>query len=138
MPVHVPKSPTGITGLDELTEGGVPAGRSTLVCGGPGCGKTLLAITFLVRGALAHAEPGVFVSFDERAVDLGTNVASLGYDLHDLQQRNLLAIHHISLERENIEEKFRRLLDWLKERGLTTMITAERGDGGLTRHGIEE
>lgn len=177
------KAPTGIAGLDELTEGGLPAGRPTLVCGGPGCGKTLLAATFLVRGALDHGEPGVLISFDERVPDLHANVASLGFDLSELQQRGLLAIDHVHIEPEYIEEtgeydleglfvrlnhavsrvgarrvvldsidtlfagipnlavvrgEFRRLVGWLKERGLTTVITAERGDGELTRHGVEE
>jgi circadian clock protein KaiC len=79
------KVPTGIAGLDELTRGGLPAGRPTLVCGGPGCGKTLLATTFLVRGAIDHGEPGLLVSFDERIGDLGVNVASLGFDLPELE-----------------------------------------------------
>src|SRR4026209_2916536 len=87
----IKKSPTGITGFDELTGGGLPAGRPTLVCGGPGCGKTLLAITFLVHGAVDHGQPGLLVSFDERIADLTVNVASLGFDLADLQRRKLLA-----------------------------------------------
>jgi len=177
------KAASGISGLDELTGGGLPAARPTLVCGGPGCGKTMLATTFLVKGALDHAEPGVFVSFDERVADLGVNVASFGFDMPGLQQRGLLAVDHVQLERENIEEtgeydleglfvrmnhaigrvkakrvvldsvdtlfagipnpaimrsEFRRLLGWLKERELTTVITAERGDATLTRHGVEE
>jgi circadian clock protein KaiC len=84
------KIPTGITGLDEVTCGGLPAGRPTLVCGGPGCGKTLLAMTFLVRGAIDHSEPGLLVSFDERITDLSANVASLGFDLSDLDSRHRL------------------------------------------------
>lgn len=98
------KTSSGIKGLDELTGGGLPAGRPTLVCGGPGCGKTLLATTFLVRGALDDNEPGVFISFDERIVDLGANVASLGFDLPDLQRRGLLAMDHVFLDRQAIEE----------------------------------
>lgn len=177
------KVPTGIQGLDELTGGGLPAGRPTLVCGGPGCGKTLLAITFLVHGAVDHAEPGLLVSFDERIPDLSVNVASLGFDLPDLQRRNLLAADYVRIDRQEMHEtgeydlealfirlghavktvgarrvvldtidtlfsgipneaivrsELRRLFDWLKDRELTTVITAERGEGTLTRHGIEE
>jgi len=177
------KVPSGIAGLDELTGGGLPAGRPTLVCGGPGCGKTLLATTFLVTGATAHAEPGVFMSFDERIADLGVNVASLGFDLPDLEVRKLLATDYVHLDRRELHEtgeydleglfvrlnaavrrvgakrvvldsidtlfagipneailrsELRRLFVWLKERELTTLITAERGEKTLTRHGIEE
>jgi circadian clock protein KaiC len=177
------KVPTGITGLDELTRGGLPAGRPTLVCGGPGCGKTLLATTFLVRGAIDHGEPGLLVSFDERIDDLGVNVASLGFDLPNLKERGLLATDYVKIERQEMHEtgeydlealfirldhavrtvgarrvvldtidtlfagipneavvrsELRRLFDWLKDRKLTTVITAERGEGSLTRHGIEE
>ena len=180
---HLKKAPSGIEGLDELTGGGLPAGRPTLVCGGPGCGKTLLAATFLVRGAIDHGEPGVFMSFDERIPDLGVNVASLGFDLPDLEARKLLATDYVHLDRQELHEtgeydleglfvrlnlavtnvgarrvvldsidslfagipneavlrsELRRLFGWLKERKLTTVITAERGDGSLTRHGIEE
>jgi circadian clock protein KaiC len=179
----VEKVSSGIAGLDELTGGGLPAGRPTLVCGGPGCGKTLLATTFLVSGAVTHAEPGVFMSFDERIPDLGVNVASLGFDLPDLEARNLLATDHVHLDRQEMHEtgdydlealfvrlnaavrrvgarrvvfdsidslfagipneailrsELRRLFTWLKERELTTVITAERGEKSLTRHGIEE
>jgi circadian clock protein KaiC len=177
------KVSTGIAGLDELTRGGLPAGRPTLVCGGPGCGKTLLATTFLVRGAVDHGEPGVLVSFDERIEDLGVNVAALGFDLPSLEQRGLLATDYVKIERQEMHEtgeydlealfirlshavqavgarrvvldtidtlfagipneavvrsELRRLFDWLKDRKLTTVITAERGEGSLTRHGIEE
>src|SRR5688572_4557506 len=177
------KVPTGIQGLDELTRGGLPAGRPTLVCGGPGCGKTLLAITFLVHGAVDHAEPGLLVSFDERIEDLTVNVASLGFDLADLQRRKLLATDYVRIDRQEMHEtgeydlealfirleyavqsvgarrvvldtidtlfagipneavvrsELRRLFDWLKDRKLTTVITAERGEGSLTRNGIEE
>jgi circadian clock protein KaiC len=177
------KAPTGIEGLDELTRGGLPAGRPSLVCGGPGCGKTLLAATFLVRGALDHAEPGLLVSFDERIPDLSVNVASLGFDLPGLQRRRLLATDYVRIDRHEMHEtgeydlealfirlghavetvgarrvvldtidtlfagipseaivrsELRRLFDWLKDRRLTTVITAERGQSGLTRHGIEE
>jgi circadian clock protein KaiC len=177
------KVSSGIAGLDELTGGGLPVGRPTLVCGGPGCGKTLLAVTFLVSGAVTHAEPGVFMSFDERIPDLGVNVASLGFDLPDLEARNFLATDYVHLDRQEMHEtgdydleglfvrlnasvtrvgarrvvldsidslfagipseailrsELRRLFAWLKERELTTVITAERGEKSLTRHGIEE
>jgi circadian clock protein KaiC len=180
----IAKAPTGIAGLDELTAGGLPAGRPTLVCGGPGCGKTLLGATFLVRGAVDHGEPGVLVSFEERRDDLVENVASLGYDLEDLIGRGLLAIDHVHIERGEIEEtgeydleglfirlgfaidgigarrvvldtievlfaglsntlilrsELRRLFAWLKDRGVTAVVTGERGhEGQLTRHGLEE
>ena len=98
------KVPTGISGLDELTRGGLPAGRPTLVCGGPGCGKTLLATTFLVRGAIDHGEPGLLVSFDERIDDLGVNVASLGFDLPSLKERGLLATDYVKIERQEMHE----------------------------------
>ena len=181
--LELKKAASGIKGLDELTGGGLPAGRPTLVCGGPGCGKTLLATTFLVKGADEFGEPGVFVSFDERADDLATNVASLGFDLSELEDRKLLKIDHISLDRQAIHEagdydleglfvrlghaidqigakrvaldsidtlfagipnvavvrsELSRLLNWLKDRGLSTVITAERGETGITRHGVEE
>lgn len=177
------KAPTGITGLDELTAGGLPAGRPTLLCGTAGCGKTLFGLHFLVRGALDYGEPGVFVAFEEREQDLIQNVASLGFDLADLMQRQLLSIDHIHVDRTEIEEsgeydleglflrldsaisqvgakrvvidtletifgafsnvailrsELRRLFHWLKERNVTTIITAERGDGTLSRHGLEE
>jgi circadian clock protein KaiC len=102
--VPILKAASGIDGLDQVTGGGLPAGRPTLVCGGPGAGKTLLAVMFLVRGALVDDEPGVFVSFDERPGDLEANVKSLGVDLADLQARDLLAIDHIHIERHEIHE----------------------------------
>jgi circadian clock protein KaiC len=98
------KVPTGIAGLDELTGGGLPAGRPTLVCGGPGCGKTLFATTFLVRGAVDHGEPGLLVSFDERIPDMGVNVASLGFDLVDLEARGLLATDYVHIDRQKMLE----------------------------------
>jgi circadian clock protein KaiC len=104
VPEQLHKVPTGISGLDELTRGGLPAGRPTLVCGGPGCGKTLLATTFLVRGAIDHREPGLLVSFDERISDLGVNVASLGYDLSDLEGRRLLATDYVKIDRQELHE----------------------------------
>ena len=179
----ISKSPSGIPGLDEITSGGLPAGRPTLVCGGPGSGKTLFGISFLVRGALQDNEPGVLISFDEGIKDLEVNSASLGYDLAALRQRNLLAIDYVHLDRQAtietgdfdleglfirlahavdrvkarrvvldsidtlfagipneaiLRSELRRLFDWLKERGLSTVITAERGETGITRHGIEE
>src|SRR5262249_17346369 len=100
----IAKSPTGIIGLDELTGGGLPAGRPTLICGGAGCGKTLLATTFLVNGAVDYGEGGVFVSFEERAEDLAKNVASLGYDLDRLIADGKLAVDYVRVERSEIEE----------------------------------
>ncbi len=177
------KCPTGIRGLDEITEGGLPRGRATLVCGGPGCGKTLLATEFIARGILDFGEPGVFVSFEEPIGDLTANVASLGIDLSDLRKRGLLAMDEVRVERSEIEEsgeydldglfirlgglidevkakrvaldtidglfdglpneailraELRRLFRWLKAKGVTSIVTAEQGDGALTRHGLEE
>ncbi len=179
----LPKALTGISGFDEVTLGGLPAGRPTLVCGAAGCGKTLFAVTFLVNGATRFAEPGVLMSFEERAGDLAANVASLGYDLDELAAAGKLTIDHVQVERSEIEEngeynleglfvrlgyavdrigakrvvldtietlfsslsdaavlrsELRRLFAWLKDRGLTTVITGERGDGQLTRQGLEE
>lgn len=179
----LPKASTGISGFDDVTFGGLPVGRPSLVCGGAGCGKTLFAVTFLVNGATKFGEPGVFMSFEERAEDLSANVASLGYDLDGLVGEGKLAIDHVRVERNEIEEtgeydleglfirlgyavdtigakrvvldtietlfaglsdaailraELRRLFSWLKDRGLTTVITGERGDGGLTRQGLEE
>ncbi|HXW21561.1 MAG TPA: circadian clock protein KaiC [Rhodomicrobium sp.] len=182
MPSQLGKVSTGIKGLDEITGGGLPAGRTTLLCGGPGCGETLLATSFLVQGA-RNGEPAVFVTFDETAADLDTNSRSLGYDLAGLQAKNLLAIDYIHIDRQEIHEtgeysldglfirlgfvidqinarrivldgvdtlfaglpnevilrsELRRLFGWLKDRGLSSIITAERGESTLTRHGIEE
>ena len=177
------KSPTGIRGLDEITLGGLPRGRPTLVCGRAGCGKTLFAVEFLVHGAIDYDEPGVFIAFEETEEDLTKNVASLGYDLADLSRRKKLTIDYIRVERSEIEEtgeydleglfvrlghaidsigakrvvldtieaifsgfqntnilraELRRLFRWLKDKGVTAVITAEQGDGTLTRHGLEE
>ena len=177
------KAPTGIPGLDDITEGGFPAGRPTLICGAAGCGKTLMAMEFLVRGASELGEPGVFVTFEELPEELTDNVRSLGFDLQDLESRGLLVVEHIHVERSEIEEtgeydleglfirlgfaidsigakrivldtlevlfggldneailrsELRRLFRWLKERGVTAVITGERGEGTLTRQGLEE
>lgn len=183
LPVSLPKCTTGIQGLDEITGGGLPQGRPTLVCGGAGCGKTLLGIEFLVRGVLLHNEPGVFLAFEETAEELAQNVRSLGFDLDDLIEKKKLAVDYIHVERSEIAEtgeydleglfirlgyaidsvgakrvvldtletlfsglpnvsilraELRRLFRWLKEKGVTAVITAERGNGSLTRHGLEE
>jgi circadian clock protein KaiC len=182
-PSGIAKAPTGIAGLDEITFGGLPAGRPTLVCGGPGCGKTLLAATFLVKGAVDCGEPGVFMTFDEDVSDLINNVASLGYDLETLVAQKKIAIDYVHVERAEIEEtgeydleglfirlghaiasigarrvvldtveslfgglsdaavlraELRRLFNWLKDKGVSAIVTGERGDGQLTRHGLEE
>ena len=181
--VQLPKAPTGIQGLDEITGGGLPKGRSTLVCGSAGCGKTLLAMEFLVRGATQFNEPGVFMAFEETAKDLTQNVASLGFDLNDLIARKKMVLDFVYIERSEIEEtgeydleglfirlglaidsigakrvvldtieslfaglpnplilraELRRLFRWLKDKGVTAIITGERGDETLTRQGLEE
>ncbi|WP_210520145.1 circadian clock protein KaiC [Hymenobacter terricola] len=177
------KSPTGIEGLDEITEGGLPLGRPTLICGSAGCGKTLMGVEFLVRGIQNYNEPGVLMAFEETGAELAANVASLGFDLNDLQARQLLRLDHVHVDRSEIEEtgeydldglfirlgyaidsigarrvvldtiealfsgfpnqgvlrsEIRRLFRWLKDKGVTTVITAERGEGTLTRQGLEE
>jgi circadian clock protein KaiC len=177
------KTPTGISGLDEVTGGGLPKGRPTLLCGPAGCGKTLIAMEFLVRGITEFNEPGVFVAFEETIEDLRSNVASLGFDLPKLEADGHLILDHVTLMRgdtaetgdwdldglllrlgaavdavgakrvviDTIEALFgafsntsilraelARLFAFLKERGVTAVITGERGDGTLTRHGIEE
>src|SRR5689334_21061030 len=179
----VVKSPTGIRGFDELTGGGLPCGRPSLVCGGPGCGKTLFALEFLVRGAVEYGEPGLFVSFEERPEDIQTNVASLGFNLAQLIKDKQLLVDHVRVERAEIEEtgdydldglfirighaidtigarrivldtieslfsglsneallrsELRRLFGWLKDKGITAVITGERGERLLTRQGLEE
>src|SRR5690349_12199256 len=100
----IDKTRTGIEGLDEITNGGLPKGRPTLVCGSAGCGKTLLSMEFLVRGATEFGEPGVFMSFEETGEELAENVASLGFDLDDLSTRNLISLDHVRVERSEIEE----------------------------------
>jgi circadian clock protein KaiC len=179
----LPKAATGIDGFDEITRGGLPKGRTTLVCGSAGCGKTLFAMEFLIRGVLEQKEPGVFVAFEETADDLAQNVASLGFDLNELIRKRKLAVDHVHIDRSEIEEtgeydldglfvrlgfaidsvgakrvvldtlealfaslpnegilraELRRLFRWLKDKGVTAVITAERGAGTLTRHGLEE
>src|SRR5580698_9887616 len=94
-PTRLPKCPTGIQGLDEITGGGLPRGRPTLVCGGAGCGKTLLAAEFLVRGAMEFGEPGVFMAFEETEAELKANVASLGFDLAGLVRRKKIVLEHV-------------------------------------------
>ncbi|MBU2466147.1 MAG: circadian clock protein KaiC, partial [Bacteroidetes bacterium] len=181
--ITLPKSPTGIHGFDEITLGGLPTGRPTLVCGGAGCGKTLFGIEFLVRGATQFDEPGVFMSFEETNEELIINVASLGFDLNDLIKNKKIVLDHVHIERSEIEEtgeydlealfirlgyaidsigakrvvldtieslfaglpnqlilraELRRLFRWLKDKGVTTVITGERGDKTLTRQGLEE
>ncbi len=180
---RLPRCLTGILGLDEITGGGLPRGRPTLVCGGAGCGKTLFAAEFLVRGAVQFGEPGVFMSFEETDAELTSNVASLGFDLAGLVRRKKIVLDHVYLERSEIQEtgeydleglfvrlnhaidsigarrvvldtiealfaglpneailraELRRLFRWLKDKGVTAVITAERGREQLTRHGLEE
>ena len=172
-PVSLSKCTTGIQGLDEITSGGLPKGRPTLVCGGAGCGKTLLGLEFLVRGATLHDEPGVFIAFEETAEELADNliekkklsvdyihierneIEETGeYDLEGLFIRMGYAIDSIGAKRivlDTLETLFsglsnvsilraelRRLFRWLKEKGVTAIITAERGHGTFTRHGLEE
>jgi circadian clock protein KaiC len=177
------KTPTGINGLDELTGGGIPFGRPTLICGEPGCGKTLMSLEFIVRGATEFNEPGVFVAFEEKSEELAINVSSLGFDLQDLQQKGLLKIDYVHIDRSEIEEtgeydleglfirldyaikstgakrlvldtienlfsglsnqailrsEIRRLFQWLKDKNVTAIITGEKGNGFLTRQGLEE
>jgi circadian clock protein KaiC len=177
------KSPTGIRGLDEITEGGLPQGRPTLVCGGAGSGKTLLSMQFLAQGAMQFGEPGVFVAFEETADELSKNFASLGIDLKKLTQMNKILIDYIYIDSSEIEEtgeydleglfirlgtaidsigakrvvldtievlfsgfkneailrsELRRLFRYLKSKGVTAIVTGERGDASLTRFGLEE
>lgn len=179
----ITKSATGIEGFDDLTLGGLPTGRPTLVCGSAGCGKTLFASTFLFNGARLHDEPGVFVTCEERPVDIVANVDSLGFDLQGLIDQSRIHIEHIEIDPAEVAEigdydlealflrlefavdqigakrivldtieslfsafsnpailraEIRRLFDWLKQKGLTAVITGERGDGSLTRQGLEE
>ena len=177
------KSPTGVTGFDEVTNGGLPRGRPSIVCGGPGCGKTMFALEFLVRGATEFNEPGVLMTFEETADEMTKNVASLGFDLKDLAAKKKLVMDYVRIEPSEIQEtgeydleglfirlqhavdsigakrvvldtleavfsgfsntgmlraEIRRLFRWLKDRGLTAVVTAEKGEGALTRYGLEE
>ena len=179
----LPKTPTSIQGLDEITGGGLPKGRPTLVCGGAGCGKTLLAMEFLVRGATVHNEPGVFISFEETEKELTANVSSLGFDLNKLVADKRILLKHVKLERKETDEmnvydlkalfvhihqaiesihakrivldtiellfnvlpnptlirlELQKLFGWLKKKGVTAIVTGERGSGTLTRQGLEE
>lgn len=179
----LPKAPTGIPGLDEVTGGGLPKGRPTLVAGGAGCGKTLLAMEFLINGAIQYNEPGVFVAFEENAEELAQNVASLGFDVKDLIKQKKLVIDYVRVERAEIQEageydleglfirlghaidsigakrvvldtievlfgslpdqgilraELHRLFRWIKDKGVSAIVTAERGNGTMTRFGLEE
>lgn len=179
----LPKAPTGIQGLDEITGGGLPRGRPTLICGSAGCGKTLLAMEFLVRGATEYKEPGLFMAFEETTQELSENVRSLGFDLNELVRQKKMVLDFVRVERSEIDEtgdydleglfirlgaaidsigakrvvldtietlfsgfqnqavlraELRRLFRWLKDKGVTAIITGERGDGTLTRQGLEE
>jgi circadian clock protein KaiC len=177
------KTPTGIPGLDEVTLGGLPTGRPTLICGGPGCGKTLFALEFIVRGVELYNEPGVFIAFEEKPEELAANVTSLGFDLEQLQAQKKLKIDYVHVDKTEIEEtgeydleglfirlgyaidsigakrvvldtienlfsgltnegiiraELRRLFTWLKQKGVTAIITGEKGEKTLTRQGLEE
>jgi circadian clock protein KaiC len=179
----IAKVPSGIVGLDEITGGGLPQGRTTLVCGGAGCGKTIFAMEFLVNGVRNEKEPGVFLAFEETAEELAENVASLGFDIEDMIAKKLLMVDFVKIDRSEIQEageydleglfvriahaiesvkakrvvldtlealfagfkdeallrsELRRLFRWLKEKGVTSLITAEQGGGSLTRYGLEE
>jgi len=177
------KTPTGISGLDEITHGGLPYGRPTLICGSAGCGKTIFGLEFLVNGIKEYDEPGIFLAFEETVEDLTKNVSSLGFDLRNLEETNQLIVDYIHVDRRQIavagaydleglfirlqssvdaigakrvvidtletiftsfghpamlRGEIRRLFRWFKERELTVIITAERGEGQLTRQGLEE
>ena len=181
--IGLAKCPTGIGGLDEITKGGLPRGRPTLVCGVAGSGKTLFAMEFLIRGAVAYDEPGVFIAFEETEQELAKNIESLGFDLQKLMRRKKLALDYIHVERSEILEtgaydleglfiriayaidsigakrivldtiealfaglsndfilrgELRRLFRWLKDKGMTAVITAESGTDTFTRQGLEE
>jgi circadian clock protein KaiC len=177
------RAPTGISGLDQITGGGLPQGRVTLVAGSAGAGKTLLGLQFLVAGAREYGEPGVLLTFEESAAKVADNVRSLGFDLDELQRDGLLAVLSFQVEPTEIvaagefdfeplfvilddairrvgakrvvldtievlfgafgadsivRAELSRLARWLEERGVTAIVTGERGDGTITRHGIEE
>ena len=180
---QLPKARTGIEGLDQITVGGLPRGRPTLVCGAAGCGKTLLAMEFLIRGATQFGEPGAYITFEETEAELAQNVRSLGFDVEAMVRDGLLTFDHIRVDRREIEEvgdydleglflrlglaidsigakrvvldtiealfggfsnmallrsELQRLFRWLKDKGVTTVITGERGERTLTRQGLEE
>jgi circadian clock protein KaiC len=182
-PLGIAKALTGISGLDELTSGGLPRGRPTLICGGAGCGKTVLGLEFLVRGATQYGEPGAIFTFEERGDDLAANVASFGFDLPGLVAQKKLVVDHVLIDRSENEEagdysldglfirlayaidsigakrvlldtlevlfaglankeilrsELRRLFRWLKDKGVTAVITGERGESTLSRYGLEE
>src|ERR1700726_1625399 len=177
------KAPSGIAGFDEITGGGFPAGRPTIVCGGPGCGKTMFAMEFLIRGATEFGEPGVLMTFEETGEEMSRNVESLGFNLSSLVDKKKLFLDYVRIEPSEIQEtgeydleglfvrlqhavdsigakrvvldtveavfsgfsnsgilrgEIRRLFRWLKDRGLTTVVTAERGEDSLTRSGLEQ
>ncbi|MEQ8385034.1 MAG: circadian clock protein KaiC [Coleofasciculus sp. A1-SPW-01] len=177
------KCPTGIKGLDEITDGGLPLGRTTLICGTAGCGKTLMGMEFIVRGILDYSESAVFMAFEETAAELTQNVASLGWDLDELTATEKLSIDYVYIDPQEIEEtgdydlealfirlgsaidaigakrvvldtvevlfsglsntaivraELRRLFRWLKTKGVTAIVTGEKGENSLTRYGIEE
>jgi circadian clock protein KaiC len=179
----LPKTPTGVQGLDEITGGGLPTGRTTLVCGAAGSGKTMLALEFLVHGIREYQEPAVFMAFEETAEELRQNVASMGFDLKQMEAAGKLVIDPVYIERSEIEEtgeydleplfirlgnaidsvkakrvvldtievlfaglrnesiiraELRRLFRWLKKKGVTAIVTGERGEHGFTRYGLEE
>ncbi len=177
------KSPTGINGLDDITDGGLPKGRPTLIYGSAGCGKTLMAMEYLIKGAQKYDEPGVFMAFEETSEELSKNFASLGFDLDDLEAKNKLVVDYVHIDKSEIEEtgeydleglfirlglaidsigakrvaldtlevlfsgfqnatilrsELRRLFRWLKNKGVTAIVTGERGESSLTRYGLEE
>ncbi len=179
----LPKAPSGIYGLDEITDGGLPCGRTTLVCGGAGSGKTVMAMEFLAHGAELYGEPGVFMSFEEKERELVSNFASIGIDLKKLSKDGLIALEYVEVDKNQIEEtgeydlealfvrlgyaidsigakrvaldtvealfaglnntgvlrsELRRLFRWLSDKGVTSIVTGERGEAGLTRFGLEE
>jgi circadian clock protein KaiC len=179
----LPKALTGISGFDEITSGGLPKGRPSLICGGAGCGKTLFAAEFLIHGIQEFNEPGVFIAFEETPDELAKNVASLGVDLNRLIRQKKMIVDYVHIERSEVQEtgeydleglfirlnhaidsigakrvvldtlealfsglpnemilraELRRLFRWLKDKGVTAIVTAERGDGKLTRYGLEE
>lgn len=142
----LPKVKTGIQGLDEITNGGLPAGRPTLVCGGPGCGKTLLAMEFIVKGATLYNEPGIFMAFEEKADELAVNVASLGFDLDKLQKQKKIKVDYVQVNQAEISETgdydlealFIRLDHAIKSIGAKRVVldTIENLFGGLSSQGI--